>query len=102
MSSAVPLRSHPSLPEQRATRNEQRAAKEPEVLVPADQRIAIQRALALSASGTLDERMFPVQPLPEVTGEDRPPVPPIVVEDVVVPPIIAPGGGVEKGLGQIQ
>jgi hypothetical protein len=95
--------SHRSLPratgEQRAASSEQRVAKGPEVLVPADQRIAIARALAMSRTGALDERMF-AEPLPAVAGDDAPSVPPIVVEDVVVLPIAIPDSGTEKDSGR--
>lgn len=77
----------------------QAPSDEPEVLVPPDQRLAIRRALAMSREGALDERMF-AEPRPTVAAAL--PVPPIVIEDVVVPPVTSPGGGIEKGFGQIQ
>jgi hypothetical protein len=69
------------------------------VLVPPDQRIAIARALAMSRTGALDERMF-TEPLSTVAVADAPPAPPIVVEDVVVPPITISGGDIEKEFGR--
>jgi hypothetical protein len=87
--------------EVREARTEERVARnEPEVLVPPDQRIAIARALALSQTGALDERMFPADQPQAVAGNDAPSVPPIVVEDVVVPPITVPGDAVEKDSGR--
>ncbi len=70
---------------------------EPEVLVPPDQRIALERAMALFLSGELDGSVFPtLTRLPKEIGDDPSAPPQIVVEDVVVPPIGVPSGGIEK------
>jgi hypothetical protein len=63
--------------------------REPEVLVPPDQRLAIARLLDMLRKGTLDEKAFPA-PAQQVDPEQ--PVPPIVVEDLAVAPIVIRGG----------
>lgn len=68
---------------------------EPEVLVPPDQRRAIQRALSRN-NGALDARMFAA---PVLIAGDRngvPPVAPIVIDPVAVPAIDLGGDGVER------
>lgn len=67
------------------------ARTEPEVLVPPDRRLAIERALQLSRSGELDPRMF-AGPLVPVVQQTAPMVAPIVVERIAVPIIDLDGG----------
>jgi len=76
----------------RDARSEERAASnEPEVLVPPDQRLAIARVLSMS----IETREFPAQTFPKPPAEGEPPVAPIVVDQVVVPPILG-GAGIEN------
>jgi hypothetical protein len=83
--------------EPRVARSEDRVARsEPEVLVPPNQRIALDRALALANGRALDGRMFeaPVTVKPAVAGESA--VRALVVDDVIVPPLTPSSGGIEK------
>lgn len=71
--------------------------REPEVLVPPDQRMAIGRLLELIRAGKIDERAFAPAVEENGTGIAAQVVAPIVVEDLKVPPInIAVAGGTEK------
>jgi hypothetical protein len=66
------------------------ATAEPEVLVPPDQQLAIARLLDMIRAGTLDERAF------QEVGPPLESAPPIVVEELKVPPIVVVPGGGEK------
>jgi hypothetical protein len=69
---------------------------EPEVLVPPDRKLAIERALQLARNGKLDPRLF-AGPLPAVQ-QTAPRVTPIVVERIAVPAIDLDGGAGEQGV----
>jgi hypothetical protein len=72
---------------------------EPEVLVPDDFRLAIGRVMEMVRAGTLNERVFPTERAAATVEESTEPMAPIVVEELLVPPINLAGGGVEKGFG---
>jgi hypothetical protein len=74
------------------------SAAEPEVLVPDDLRLAIERVMAMGRAGTLNQQTF----RPErtaATAEESPEPVAMVVEELHVPPINPDAGGVEKGFG---
>jgi hypothetical protein len=66
------------------------------VLVPSDQRIALERALAMANHGALDGRMFEPPATIKPVADGEPPVPALVVDDMVVPPLNPAGGGIER------
>ncbi len=71
--------------------------REPEVLVPPDQRVAIGRLLEMIRAGKIDERTFLPTAQEDVAGAPARVVAPIVVEELKVPPInVAAAGGTEK------
>jgi hypothetical protein len=70
---------------------------EPEVLVPPDRRLAIERALELSRNGELDPRLFAGTLVPAVQ-QTAPGVTPIVVERIAVPAVDLGGGAGEQGV----
>jgi hypothetical protein len=86
-------------------------ADEPEVLVPQDLRLAIDRVMAMVRAGTLDEQAFPAERAagmesPGATAQrsaaaaEESAVPaPMVVEELQVLPIERAGASVEKGFG---
>jgi hypothetical protein len=83
-------------------------AIEPEVLVPPEFRLAIERVLEMVRARTLDARAFsartelppgdPAERAAAVSGEFAEPVAPMVVEDLQVPPLDVAGNGVDKEL----
>jgi hypothetical protein len=50
-------------------------------------------------AGTLNGRVFPTERAAATVEESTEPMAPIVVEELLVPPINLAGGGVEKGFG---
>ena len=73
-------------------------AAEPEVLVPDDLRLAIERVMAMGRAGALNKQTFPPERTTATVEESPEPVA-MVVEELQVPPINPAGGSVEKGFG---
>ncbi len=84
-------------PATRIDRQTARAA-EPEVLVPDDLRLAIERVMAMGRAGAINQQAFPPERTTATVEESPEPVA-MVVEELQVPPINPVGGGVEKGFG---
>ena len=77
----------------------ERPNAEPEVLVPPDQRMALNRLLEMMRTGKIDERLLPATQ-EDVAAPAAQVVAPLVVEDLKVPPItVAATGGTEKQTG---
>jgi hypothetical protein len=80
-----------------ASREPRRASREPEVLVPSDRKIALERFLLMARAGTVDDRLFPKEPLPAAAGDtNTPAVSPLVVDDLQVPALNVAAAGIEQ------